>query len=111
VGWDLAERPSLFARANADVVLALALVHHLAIGGNVPLTHIAATLGRLGRRLIAEFVPKEDPQVIRMLTTRRDVFVDYSLEAFRSALSAHFGVVREEAIPGTRRTLLALERR
>ena len=111
VGWELAERPSLFARANADVVLALALIHHLAIGGNVPLTHIGATLGRLGQRVIAEFVPKEDPQVMRMLASRRDVFVEYSLEAFRAALGARFTVVSEEAIPGTKRRLLALERR
>jgi hypothetical protein len=111
VGWDLAERPSLFDRANADVVLALALVHHLAIGGNVPLAQIADTLARLGRRVIVEFVPKEDPQVMRMLGSRRDVFADYSLHGFRAAISQRFSTTREEAIPGTTRTLLALERR
>lgn len=111
LGWDLAERPSLFERANADVVLALALVHHLAMGGNVPLAAIAGTFARLGRHLILEFVPKEDPQVQRMLASRRDVFADYSLEAFRAALGPYFSVVSEDHIPGTERTLLALEHR
>jgi ribosomal protein L11 methylase PrmA len=111
VGWDLAERPSLFERGNADVVIALALVHHLAIGGNVPLGAIAATFARLAPRLIVEFVPKEDSQVQRMLATREDVFADYSLDHFRVALDRHYVAVTEESIPGSIRTLLALRLR
>lgn len=110
VGWGLAERPSLFDRANADAVLALALVHHLAIGGNVPLPSVVDTFARLGPRLMVEFVPKEDPQVRRMLSARLDVFADYTLEAFRAALAERFRIVREERIPGSARILFAAER-
>lgn len=111
LGWGLAERPSLFDRANADVVLALALVHHLAIGGNVPLDQVATTLARLGPRVIVEFVPKEDPQVRGMLASRRDVFADYSVDGFRTALAPLFAVIGEEPIPETTRTVLTLQRR
>jgi precorrin-6B methylase 2 len=110
LGWDLAERPSMFERANADVLLALALVHHVAIGGNVPLPSVTSTFARLSPRAIVEWVPKEDPQVVRMLAGRRDVFDGYSLDQFRSALREHFVIERELPIPGSARMLLALER-
>ena len=62
LGWEGRERDPLEARGPADALLALALVHHLAIGRNVPLPRIAAWMARLGRSAIVEFVPKDDPQ-------------------------------------------------
>jgi len=58
LGWDHEERASLADRGPADAVVALALIHHLAIGNNVPLERIAAFLARLGSHLIIEWVPK-----------------------------------------------------
>ncbi|HZA97405.1 MAG TPA: hypothetical protein VE399_01420, partial [Gemmatimonadales bacterium] len=55
-GWAGRERLSLAERGPADALLALALVHHLAIGHNLPLDRIAQYLSRLGRLLIIEFV-------------------------------------------------------
>ena len=46
-GWAQPERLSLEQRGPADAVMALALVHHLAIGRNLPLDRIAAFLSRL----------------------------------------------------------------
>jgi hypothetical protein len=111
LGWGLEERRSLIDRANADVILALALVHHLAIGGNVPLGHIAELFARLAPNAIVEFVPKDDPQVVRMLASRRDVFGDYSLESMETALAVRFELVSREQIPGSPRTLLLAQRR
>jgi hypothetical protein len=111
LGWGLAERPSLIERANADVILALALVHHLAIGGNVPLGHIGELFARLAPNVIVEFVPKEDPQVARMLSTRRDVFADYDADRFRAAVSSRFEVAEETTVPGSVRSLFLLRRR
>jgi len=105
LGWAHAERASLADRGPVDLVMALALVHHLAIGNNVPLDRIAAWLVRLGRALIVEFVPKSDPQVRRMLATREDVFPDYTPQRFEAAFSRHAALVRVEAVPGTERTL------
>ena len=73
LGWAHIERRSLADRANADVLVALALVHHLAIGNNVPLGQISSFFARLGRQLIIEFVPKSDPRVQQMLAARKDV--------------------------------------
>jgi len=113
LGWGSAERRGLLERieANADVILALALVHHLAIGANVPLAMIAALFARLAPNAIVEFVPKDDPMTRRLLAARRDVFPDYDLASFRDAVMPFFEIVDERPIAGTERTLLNLSRR
>jgi len=110
LGWAGAERRSLSDRANADVLIALALIHHLAIGNNVPFERVSSYLAELGRQLIIEFVPKEDPRVVNMLKDRRDVFADYSLEGLRTAFAADWRLVEEEPIEDSLRTLLRFER-
>jgi SAM-dependent methyltransferase len=111
LGWGSAERAGLLERIDADVVLALALVHHLAIGANVPLTMIAALFARLAPHAIVEFVPKQDAMVQRLLASRRDVFPDYTVDGFRDAISEHFEIARETPITDSVRTLFQLRRR
>jgi hypothetical protein len=105
LGWANRERLSLRERGPADLVLALALVHHLAIGRNLPLDLLAGHLRELGRHLIIEFVPKSDPQAQRLLASRRDVFPLYTREQFETAFAARFEIVRREALPGADRAL------
>lgn len=110
LGWDLSERASLLERGPADLVLALALVHHLAIGNNVPLPRVAAFLARCAPRAVVEFVPREDSQTQRLLRGRRDIFSGYTREGFEAALAPHWRTVRAVPIPQTCRTLYLLER-
>ncbi len=110
LGWAGAERRSLLDRADADVVLALALVHHLAIGANVPLPMIASLFARLAPHAVVEFVPKEDPMVRRLLASRRDIFATYSIEGFRAAFSADWEIASEMSIEASSRTLFHLRR-
>jgi hypothetical protein len=111
IGWGLAERTSFVDRADADVVLALALVHHLAIARNVPLARIADLFARLGRNAIVEWVGRDDRMVRRLLATREDVFEDYTLDGFRGAFGARFELVDEQLIPGTDRRIIRMLRR
>jgi hypothetical protein len=111
LGWANHERTSLVERANADVLMALALVHHLAIGNNVPLSQLSQFFGQLGRQLIIEFVPKSDPRVQHMLAARRDVFADYSLEGLKAAFSADWDLAEEAQVEDSQRTLLRFNRR
>jgi SAM-dependent methyltransferase len=67
LGWAHAERASFLERGPADVVLALAVIHHLAITNNVPLPLLADFMAAGARHLIIEFVPKADSQVQRLL--------------------------------------------
>jgi hypothetical protein len=105
LGWEGRERDALEARGPADAVLALALVHHLAIGRNVPLPRLAAWVSRLGRAAIVEFVPKDDPQTRRLLRSRRDVFADYTQEAFEAAFAGRFRLEAKAPLPGSSRVL------
>lgn len=110
LGWAHEERSSLAGRANADHVLALALIHHLAIGNNVPLDRIAEYFSRLAPRLVIEFVPKEDSQVQRLLSSRKDIFDRYSRAAFEEDFARYYRVLRTEPIPDSKRTLYLMER-
>jgi hypothetical protein len=104
-GWAHRERQSLEQRGPADALLALALIHHLAIGRNLPLESIASFLSRLGDRLIIEFVPKDDSQVQRLLRHRADVFPGYSAAGFEDAFRRHFTIESVHPITGTGRSV------
>lgn len=108
-GWAHGEWPALTDRTQVDVVLALALIHHLAIGNNVPIPAVLDFLMRLGRRAIVEWVPKDDPQVKRLLSSRTDIFTGYSEERFREAAEARFHIASRTPIAGTGRVLYLLE--
>ena len=84
LGWNNHERMSLSERGPTDLVMALALIHHLAIGNNVPIAMIVDFFAELTNWLIIEFVPKEDSQTKKLLASRRDIFEDYTLDKFES---------------------------
>ena len=106
IGWDNRERDAYLQRAHADLVLALALVHHLAIANNVPLGDIAASFARIGTYLLIEFVPKEDSQVQRLLRTRTDIFEQYTLEGMLAAFAPYYELMKKTPVQGSKRTLL-----
>jgi hypothetical protein len=110
-GWENLERMTLFDRGPADAVLALALIHHLAIGNNVPLDKAARFFARAGRSLLIEFVPKSDSQVKRLLVTREDIFDSYTREEFERAFGEVFYITRRVPLSGTERTLYVMARR
>jgi hypothetical protein len=90
--------------------MALALVHHLAIGNNLPLGRIADFLAQCGPQLIVEFIPKEDSQLQRLLATREDIFPEYTREQFEAAFGAKFRIEETAPIPESRRTLYRMKR-
>ena len=111
LGWAGRERLSLEERGPADAVLALALIHHLAIGHNLPLDRIAQYFARLGRQLIIEFVPKSDSQVQRLLLSRADIFPSYTKEGFESAFARHFTIKSLVSIEESERWLYSMSSR
>jgi len=109
-GWELKERLSLFERGGCDLALALALIHHLCISANIPMDYAARFFGRVSNRLIIEFVPKEDPQVQVLLSSRKDIFKNYNEEAFESAFKQYFQIVHSEQLADSNRTIYHMER-
>ncbi|TAK12981.1 MAG: SAM-dependent methyltransferase [Anaerolineae bacterium] len=111
LGWANAERDALATRGPAGALLALALVHHLAIGNNLPLGHIATFFASLAPVLIIEFVPKEDSQVQRLLASREDIFPDYTQAGFEAAFSSVYHIRANHPVQGTPRRIYRMERR
>ena len=111
LGWENRERMSLLERGPADAVLALALLHHLAISNNLPFQRIAGFLGRTCRSLVIEFVPKTDSQVQRLLATREDIFGHYTQPDFEEQFGRVFLIEKTVPVEGTERTLYLMKNR
>lgn len=110
IGWHNRERMSLVERGPVEGVLALALIHHLAISNNVPLKMIAEFFKDICSTLIIEFVPKSDSQVQRLLSTREDIFVDYNEKNFEEEFKKHFSIETFDKISESERILYLMRK-
>jgi ribosomal protein L11 methylase PrmA len=110
-GWAGTERQGLTTRSNADAFLCLALIHHLSISGNVPLSMIVSWLAEIAPAGVVEFVPKDDPMVKRLLLTKRDVYANYDQSHFEACLEQHFAIKERVVIPESGRILYSLSSR
>jgi hypothetical protein len=110
IGWENKERLSLKERGPADAVLALALIHHLAISNNIPLSRIAGFLSDICHWLIIEFVPKTDSQVQRLLATRDDIFPEYTCQAFEQEFNRYFTLEDSSSMTDSQRVLHLMRR-
>jgi hypothetical protein len=110
VGWRQHERRGLKERARCDAVLALAFIHHLVIGRNIPLEEVIDWITRLAPQGIIEFVQKDDPTIKQMLALREDIFENYSQSAFEAALSRRAKIVGVDVVSGTGRRLYGFSR-
>lgn len=104
-GWAQAERRGLLQRAPADAALALAVVHHLAIGRGIPLASIIDTLLKMAPEGVVEFVPVSDPMVRQMLELQSRPLEDYEQQAFEKLLTDRARIVRSASVSDTGRTL------
>lgn len=111
IGWANLERDAFFQRGPFDVIMALALIHHLAISNNLPLEKIAAFFAQNCQYLLIEFVPKEDSQVQRLLAGRDDIFENYTPAGFRASFDAYFEPVNELVVEGSARTIFWMKKK
>jgi ribosomal protein L11 methylase PrmA len=109
-GWAEAERDGFSRRAQGDAVIALAFIHHLAIGKNVPLEQAVSWILERANSGLVEFVPKTDPTVQAMLRHRTDIFPDYTQEAFTKCISQHASIVAATQVSASGRTIFEFER-
>jgi ribosomal protein L11 methylase PrmA len=105
LGWAHNERHSLLDRGPADLTLALALIHHLAISNNVPLARLAKFFAACSKHLIIEFVPKEDSQVKKLLASRKDIFPEYTKADFEREFAKCFVIEQTIPVPESTRVI------
>jgi hypothetical protein len=111
IGFNNRERGAFHERIQTELVLALALIHHLVIGRNIPLRALAGYFHRIAPQLIIEFVPRQDEKVKQMLKSRPDIFVDYDQENFENYFSLYFTIAEQVKVPGTERVLYRMIRK
>lgn len=111
VGFNNTERSSFFERTKSDLVLALALVHHLAISKNIPFPKQAAFFASIAPQLIIEFVPNTDDKAKEMLKGRESTFPDYTETIFEKSFSEYYSIENKEQVPGTTRVLYYMKRK
>jgi hypothetical protein len=109
LGWHNQEHHSLVERGPADLLLALAFIHHMAIANNVPLQALAKYLHDLGHWLIIEWVPKEDSQVQKLLANRQDIFPGYHEEGFETSFEKYFSIREKSPITDSPRVIYLME--
>jgi ribosomal protein L11 methylase PrmA len=110
LGWRNQERLGLTERRNADLVLCLALLHHLVLGRNLPLAQVLEWLVSLAPRGVVEFVPKEDPMSEQLTALKPDIAPEYRRETVAGILRKLARIEREEVVTGTGRILFAFVR-
>jgi hypothetical protein len=110
IGWANEERNSFRQRGPADMVLALALIHHLAISNNVPLPQLAGFFASVGKWLVIEFVPKSDSQVQKLLVSREDIFPNYTRQGLEDAFRQQFKICEAVNVGESERVLYLMER-
>jgi len=111
IGWANEERMSLINRGPADMVMALALIHHLVISNNVPFHSVAGFLSGLCQTLIIEFVPIHDSQVQKLLVSRKNIFSDYSQDNFEKQFGLFFDIMDSRKVIDSDRVIYLMQSR
>lgn len=107
-GWLGQERTSLDRRSKPDLVLCLALIHHLVLTANVPLASVIGWLRSLGSELIIEYVDIADPMSQMLVRNKRNDHHELTEAEFVRAIEPHFSVSDSKVLKGGLRTLYYL---
>jgi len=105
MGWRGVERKGLIERGKPDLVLALALIHHIVITANIPMTEFIDWLASITGEVVIEFVSKQDPMVQQLMRNKEEQYADYDQEVLVKLLRRHFQTVRREELTSGTRTL------
>ena len=103
LGWRGRERRPLTERGAPELILCLALMHHLVVGRNIPLVDLIEWLAGFGADLVIELVDRDDPRVQHLLRYLDEQDIEYSVAALEAALARYFGTVTKDTLEaGTR---------
>ncbi len=107
-GWGGKERAAFTKRAAPDLVLCLALIHHLRIGSNIPLSLILDELHGLNTAVIIEFVGRDDDMTRALLEGKSETYDDYNVETFEKEVNKRFLVKESVTVKDGMRKLYFL---
>ena len=112
LGWRGTERRALDQRTQPDLILSLALIHHMVISANIPLHEFIQWLAGFKAALVIEFITRDDPMVRTLLRHKDDHYTDYETTYFERCLADAFEIDQQETLEsGTRRLYYARSKR
>jgi ribosomal protein L11 methylase PrmA len=111
IGWSNQERISLWNRVQVELIMALALIHHLSITNHIPFSRLAAFFATICQYLIIEFVPKTDEKVQFLLQGRQDVFEEYTLDCFEKEFNMYFTCLHKQMLEPSERVLFLMKKK
>lgn len=110
LGWRGLERRTLDERGAPDLMLALALIHHVSISANIPIADFLDWTASLGSGLVIEFPKRDDPMVEALLANKQEgANPDYDLDYFERELGRRYRIERREELPSGHRVLFYAE--
>ncbi len=109
-GWRNRERSDLKSRARPELVLCLALIHHVVISANIPLEEFVGWLADLSAQLVLEYVSRSDDKVESLLRNKEDKYADYSRQNLELALTRHYKIERQLSLESGNRFLYWCQR-
>ena len=111
IGWAGQERSSLSDRFSPDLVLALAITHHLVITHAIPLVYIAKYLSTLSEFLVVEHCDSSDSQV-RILNQNREIPDNLlSFEFFEDSFREFYSILEWKPLKSGSRRVYLLKRK
>ena len=106
IGWRGRERPGFTDRVRPDLVLCLAVVHHLALTNTVPLSMVVDLLADFSAPVVVEFPHRDDQMAARLLARKRSgLFDHYDKPQWEAELRRRFDVTETVTTPSGTRTL------
>ena len=104
-GWQGLERKGLGERGRPELTLCLALIHHVVISANIPVSEFIDWLADLGTSVVIEFVGRDDEMVQTLLANREDQYDDYHSDVFRAILERRFRIEDEASLKDGKRQI------
>ena len=108
-GWAGRERAAFDKRRSPEMILCLALLHHMRVSANIPLSLFIEWLGSLDATVIVEFVGRDDEMFLKLIEGRSQDYVDYTAEHFQVEIARYFTIRDRLQLKDGKREMLLLE--
>ena len=108
-GWAGKERLAFDQRIKPDLVLCLALIHHIRLSANIPNYLFLKWLRSLDAEIIIEFVNRNDEMVVKLLTNKSEQYEDYNLDQFILDANEFFTIEDRTPLKGGKREIFYLK--
>lgn len=108
-GWAGVERTSFDTRSKPDLVICLALIHHMCLSANIPIPLFVDWLRSLQAKVVIEFVDRSDEMVQKLITNKKEKHLDYNLSNFERELGLRFRIIESSELKGGKRKIYFCE--